>query len=61
LNCPSFKCWTNYDSGNNDTYFAPEVGYSAKGTTFYVKPGFAFEPNLNDRQGGIEFGAPVQF
>ena len=58
---PEFQVLTNYLSGNNDTYVAPEVGYSAKETTLYLKPGIGINPDLNDRQWGIEFGARVQF
>jgi hypothetical protein len=58
---PEFQVVTNYITGNNDTYAAPEVGYSTKRTTLYVKPGIGIEPDLNDRQWGIEFGARVMF
>lgn len=58
---PEFQVLTNYLTGNNDAYAAPEVGYSAKGTTFYVKPGVGIQPDINDREWGIEFGARVQF
>ena len=58
---PEFQVVTNYLTGNNDTYFAPEFGHSAMGTTFYCKPGFGMSPDTNDRQTGIEFGARVQF
>lgn len=58
---PELQILTNYQTGNNDTYFAPEFGYSKKGTTLYCKPGFGFDPDLNDRQWGIDFGARIMF
>lgn len=58
---PEFQVLTNYLTGNNDAYVAPEIGYSSKKTTFYVKPGVGIQPDFNDRQWGIEFGARVQF
>jgi len=58
---PEFQALTNYLSGNNDIYVAPEVGYSTKRTTIYVKPGIGIAPDKNDRQWGLEFGARVQF
>ncbi len=58
---PELQILTDYLSGNNDIYVAPEVGYSAKGTTLYVKPGFGIAPDMNDRAWGMEFGARIQF
>ncbi len=58
---PEFQALTDYESGNNDLYFAPEFGYSTKGTTFYTKPGFGISPDANDREWGIEFGMRVMF
>lgn len=51
-----FQSLTNYLTGNNDFYIAPEIGYSSKGTTAYIKPGVGIDPDANDRQWGIEFG-----
>lgn len=58
---PEFQVLTNYLTGNNDAYVAPEIGYSTKGTTLYLKPGLGIAPDLNDREWGIEFGARIQF
>ena len=58
---PEFQVLTNYNTGNNDAYVAPEVGYSHRNSTLYVKPGIGIHPDFNDRQSGIEFGARVQF
>jgi hypothetical protein len=58
---PEFQAVTNYFTGNTDYYFAPEVGFSRKGTTFYVKPGIGIAPDANDRQWGLEFGVRVMF
>lgn len=58
---PEFQVLTNYLSGNNDIYIAPEVGYSSKGTTLYVKPGFGIDPDINDREWGFEVGARIAF
>jgi len=58
---PEFQVVTNFQDANNDVYFGWEVGYSAKGTTFYVKPGIGIHPNPGDRDWGIEFGVRVQF
>jgi hypothetical protein len=52
---------SNYLSGNNDAYVAPEFGYSHQNTTLYCKPGLGINPDQNDREWGIEFGARVQF
>jgi hypothetical protein len=40
---------------------APEIGYSRKGTTAYVKPGVGIDPDFNDRQWGLEIGFRVQY
>jgi hypothetical protein len=58
---PEVNIQTNYLTGNNDFYVAPEIGYSLKRTTFYVKPGIGIAPDVNDRQWGIEFGVRCQF
>lgn len=58
---PELQLLTNYRTGNNDIYFAPEVGYSRKGTTLFLKPGIGIAPDVNDRQWGLDFGARVQF
>lgn len=58
---PELQVLTNYQTGDNDTYVAPEVGYASKGTTLYCKPGIGVNPDINNRQWGIEFGARVQF
>ncbi|WP_145248391.1 hypothetical protein [Aeoliella mucimassa] len=58
---PEFQIVTNYKTGNNDTYIAPEFGYSSKGTTLYCKPGAGLSPDQNDRQWGFELGMRVQF
>jgi hypothetical protein len=58
---PEFQVLTNYLTGNNDAYVAPEMGYATKGSTLYLKPGIGINPDQNDRQWGIEFGARVQF
>jgi hypothetical protein len=58
---PEFQALTNYRTGNNDFYVAPEVGYSHQRTTLYVKPGFGIDPDPGDRQWGLELGARVQF
>jgi hypothetical protein len=48
-------------NSNNDACVGWEVGYSTKGTTFYIKPGIGICPNPGDREWGIEFGLRVQF
>lgn len=58
---PEFQVLTNYLTGNNDVYVAPELGYSHQGTTMYVKPGVGINPDQNDRDWGLEFGFRVQF
>jgi hypothetical protein len=58
---PEFQAVTNYFNGNTDFYFAPEIGYSHKRTTIYVKPGFGIDAEPGDRLWGIEFGARVMF
>jgi hypothetical protein len=58
---PEFQVVTDFLSWNNDVYAGWEVGYSTKGTTFYVKPGLGFRPNPGDREWGVEFGVRVQF
>lgn len=58
---PEFQVLTNYLTWNNDVYVAPEIGYSHKRTTLYVKPGIGIAPDQNDRQWGIEFGGRFQF
>jgi len=58
---PEFQVLTNYLTGNNDIYVAPEFGLSAKGVTFYCKPGVGLSPDQNDRQWGLDFGVRVQF
>ncbi len=58
---PELQIVTNYLSGNSDIYFAPELGISIKGTTFYAKPGFGFSPSPGDREWGIDFGVRVAF
>ena len=58
---PEVNIATDYLSGNNDFYVAPEVGYSSKRAIFFVKPGIGIAPDVNDRQWGIDFGIRVQF
>ena len=58
---PEFQVLTNYLTGNNDIYVAPEIGYSHKRTILYVKPGIGIAPDQNDREWGLEFGARIQF
>lgn len=58
---PEFQAVTNYIDGNNDFYVAPEMGYSHKGTTAYLKPGIGIAPDLKDREWGLEFGFRVLF
>lgn len=58
---PEFQVLTNYLTGNNDAYVAPEFGLSKKGTTLYLKPGRGLDPDLNDRKWGMDFGMRVQF
>ncbi|MFO0851021.1 MAG: hypothetical protein U0871_21075 [Gemmataceae bacterium] len=58
---PELQILTNYLTGNNDIYVAPEVGYSHKGTTAYVKPGIGITPDYNDRQWGLEVGVRVMY
>lgn len=58
---PELQILTDYFSGNNDIYFAPEFGRSKDGFTFYAKPGFGIAPDTNDRQWGMEFGLRINF
>jgi hypothetical protein len=58
---PEFQVVTDFLNSNNDVYFGWEVGYSTKGSTFYIKPGIGICPNPGDREWGIEFGLRVQF
>ncbi len=58
---PEFQLVTNFKTWNNDAYVAPEVGYSTKGSTFYIKPGLGIAPDTNDRAWGVEFGVRVLF
>jgi hypothetical protein len=58
---PEFQVATDFVNSNNDTYAAWEVGYSTKGSTFYVKPGCGLNPDFGDRRWGVEFGVRVQF
>lgn len=58
---PELQILTNYLTGNNDIYFAPEFGYSRKGTTAYLKPGVGIAPDTSDRQWGAEFGFRVMY
>lgn len=58
---PEFQALTNFLTGNNDLYMAPELGYSTKHTTAYIKPGFGLAPDRNDREWGLEVGFRVQY
>ena len=58
---PEFQVVTNYLTGNNDIYLAPEVGFTRKGTTFFSKPGFGIDAGPGERQWGLELGLRVQF
>jgi hypothetical protein len=58
---PEFQALTNYLTGNNDFYVAPEIGYSHKGTTAYVKPGVGIDPDANDRKWGFELGFRILY
>lgn len=58
---PEAQLVSNFITGDQDAYVAPEVGYSTKGTTLYVKPGVGISPDPGNREWGIEFGARIQF
>lgn len=58
---PEFQVLTNYLTGNNDIYVAPEIGYSRKGTIGYIKPGVGIDPDNNDRQWGLEVGVRILY
>lgn len=58
---PEFQMVSNFNTGNEDVYVAPEVGLSRKGTTIYVKPGIGIAPGINDREWGLEFGGRIMF
>ena len=58
---PELQIITNYFNGRTDKYFAPEVGYSTAGSTFYIKPGIGIAPDQNDRRWGIEIGARLMY
>jgi hypothetical protein len=58
---PEAQLVSNFITGNQDAYLAPEFGYATKGTTFYVKPGWGIQPDTNDRSWGLEFGMRIMF
>lgn len=58
---PEAQLVSNFKTGNQDCYLAPEMGYSTKGATFYIKPGWGVNPDTNDRSWGIECGIRVIF
>jgi hypothetical protein len=58
---PEFQVVTNYLSGNNDVYLAPELGLSRKGTVLYCKPGFGAAPDIGDRDWGLDLGIRAFF
>ncbi len=58
---PEFQALTNYRNGGTDFYLAPELGYSFKGTTLQVKPGFGLGAKPGEREWGLSFGAKINF
>lgn len=58
---PKFQIVTNYLSGDNDIYLAPELGFSRKNTTMFAKPGFGIDASPGERQWELEVGVRVQF
>ena len=58
---PELQIVTNYLNGDNDVYFAPEMGKSFKGATFYIKPGIGIDPGINNRQWGLEIGTRINY
>lgn len=59
---PEAQILIDYQNGNDlDVFLAPEVGFSKKGTTVYVKPGFGINPDPNNRYFGVNFGVRQSF
>jgi hypothetical protein len=58
---PEFQALTNYRNGSTDFYLAPELGYTLKGTTLFVKPGFGMDAKVGEREWGLTFGAKINF
>lgn len=60
---PEFQLVTYYNDNNRtELYIAPEVGKVLKGgTTFYVKPGYGFFRDDNNRNWGLEVGMRTVF
>jgi hypothetical protein len=58
---PEFQALTNYQNGSTDFYLAPELGYTTKGTTLLIKPGFGLDAKPGEREWGISFGAKINF
>ncbi len=54
---PEVQILIDYQNrGDLDVYLAPEVGFSKKGTTVFLKPGFGLNPDPNNRYVGVNFG-----
>jgi hypothetical protein len=54
---PEVQILIDYQNrGDLDVYLAPEVGFSRKGTTIFLKPGFGLNPDPNNRYVGVSFG-----
>jgi hypothetical protein len=58
---PEFQALTNYRNGATDFYLAPELGYSFKGTTLSVKPGFGIDAKRGEREWGLSLAAKINF
>jgi len=58
---PEFQALTNYLNGSTDFYLAPEFGYTLKGTTVFVKPGFGIGVKTGEREWGLVIGAKINF
>lgn len=58
---PEFQALTNYRNGATDFYLAPELGYSHKGTTVSVKPGFGLDPQRGEREWGLSLAVKINY
>jgi hypothetical protein len=59
---PEAQLLIDYTNTNRlDVFPMPEVGYSRKGTTFFVKPGLGINPGPNNRKVGVNFGIRQDF
>jgi hypothetical protein len=59
---PEAQILVDYQNGNDlDVFLAPEIGYSRKGTTIFLKPGFGINADANNRQVGVTFGLRTSF